>query len=200
LIIPHIGGVHLISTRIPTRGRWSRNSEGARLDDMTQIIINVLIAVVVIAWIGGRQLTWRPVTPQALWTLPAIITGAGVVLTASQVKPAAFTPFAVGVLAAEIVLSVGLGVLMGAIARFRRDAAVPGRQASEWETRTGWLGMALWVVLIGLRVGMDVWADAAGAGELLVATGTIVLVVGINRLTRSAVIAYRLSRHALVAA
>lgn len=160
----------------------------------TQTLISIAIGVLVIVWIGGRQLAWRRLTPGSMWTLPLVLTGVGVVMVLTQVSPTAYNALAIGVLAAEVAVSIGLGTIMGRIARFRQT------DAGAWETRTGWVGLVLWVVLLGVRIGMDLWAEAAGAGALLVATGTILLVIGINRLTRTAMLGYRLSRHQLIAA
>ena len=172
-----------------------------------QTLMNIAVGIVVVVWIGGRQLRWRPVTQRSTWTIPLLLTAGGIVLLANEVKPAAFTALGLGFLAIELALSVAIGSVMGVIAGFRRidestaaSLARRGDPAPEWETRTGWVGMVLWIVLIGVRIGLDFLGERLGAGELLIATGTILFVVGINRLTRSAVLSYRLSRRVLVAA
>ena len=67
------------------------------------------------------------------------------------------------------------------------------------ESRTGWWGLALWVLVIVIRVGIDVLAAQAGS-HLAASTGIIVLLVAANRAARTAVFAYRLDRMPAVAA
>jgi hypothetical protein len=153
-----------------------------------QLLINIAVAAVLILWIGSRQLTWRPLDAARLWTIPVVLTLGGLVVMANQAEPGAFTPLALGIVAAELVVSVVIGVIMGRLAHFRRGA--DGRR----ETRTGWIGMALWIVLIGARIGADIWAAGTDGAALAASTGAILFVIGLNRVSRSATLAYRASR------
>ncbi len=53
--------------------------------------------------------------------------------------------------------------------------------------------MVLWVVMIGVRVGIDIWATRSGAA-LAASTGIILLVLAANRLSRTAVFAARVAK------
>jgi hypothetical protein len=65
------------------------------------------------------------------------------------------------------------------------------------ESRTGWVGLILWVVLIVVRIGIDFGADQLGA-TLVTSTGVILLAVAANRIARVLIISQRVER--LVAA
>ncbi|CAM5376431.1 hypothetical protein [Leifsonia shinshuensis] len=169
-----------------------------------QTLTNAILIVVLIGWVGYRQMVWRPVSIAQMWRFPAIMSLVGVVLIVQQVKPSSLTPLDLAVVAGELVLSLAVGAWMGAIAHFRplespvrlgRD----NRYTASYESRTGVLGIVLWVLVIGVRVGVDVLASMAGS-HLATATGVIFLVFAANRAARTAVFAARLDRHAALAA
>ncbi|WP_345761956.1 hypothetical protein [Diaminobutyricibacter sp. McL0608] len=166
-----------------------------------QTIGNALLIVVIIGWIGFRQLTWRPVSISSMWRLPAIMAVVGVVLLVQTTDATHLTALDIAVLLVEIAISLGIGAWMGSIAVFRPLASPitdPQRPASV-ESRTGWWGLALWVLVIVIRVGIDVLAAQAGS-HLAASTGILVLLVAANRAARTAVFAYRLDRMPAVAA
>ena len=80
----------------------------------------------------------------------------------------------------------------GAVTRFRTVTTPDGRGRT-LQSRTGWAGAVLWVVLIAARVGLDVLGGHLGA-HLLTATGTILLVLALNRAARALVIDQRIPR------
>jgi hypothetical protein len=166
-----------------------------------QTIGNALLIVVLIGWMGFRQLTWRPVSILRMWRVPAIMAIIGVVLLVQSADSIHLTALDFAVLLVEIAISLGIGAWMGAIAIFRPLATPitdPQRPAT-MESRTGWWGLALWVLVILIRVGIDVLAGQAGS-HLATSTGIIVLLVAANRAARTAVFAYRLDRMPAVAA
>lgn len=67
------------------------------------------------------------------------------------------------------------------------------------ETRTGWLGLVLWIVMIGVRVGIDMIAADLGS-VLAAATGVILVMVAANRVARVFVFAARVQKSAAVTA
>jgi len=165
-----------------------------------QTIANVVLIILLIGWVGYRQLTWRPVVVSAMWRLPIILAIAGVAILAQQTKPVAVTPLDLAVVAGEVGLSLALGAWMGAIAHFRRlpEPIAAGRRPGEfatYESQTGVWGLMLWVVIVAVRIGVDVVATQAGA-HLVTSTGVILLVFAANRAARTAVFAARLDRHA----
>ena len=169
-----------------------------------QTLGNAILILVLIGWIGVRQMTWRPVVVSRMWRTPVILAVVGAVLLVQQVKPATITPLDIAVLAGELVISLGLGAWMGRIAHFRRypqpvPAGRDGRDLAVYESRTSAWGLALWLLVVAVRVGVDVLAAQAGS-HLAAATGVILLVFAANRIARTAVFAARLDRHAALAA
>jgi hypothetical protein len=192
------------------------------MDAMTislQLITNAIIIVALVVWVGYRQTTWRAVDPARMWRMPLILGVIGILslgglpslksLSGAGLSGGkALTGIDIAVLLVELVVSLGLGAIMGAISTFRpmtREAAdlYRRRNASDrrpnvdvsLEARTGWLGMVLWIVLIAVRVGMDLLAARMGS-TLADSTGVILIMVAANRCARVAVILYRSSRRA----
>lgn len=168
------------------------------------MIANGLLILLLIGWIGVRQLTWRPVILSRMWRAPLILAVVGCVMLVQQTTPATITPLDIAVLTGELVLSLGVGAWMGAIEHFRRlpqpvAAGRDGRELAVYESRTGGWGMALWLVVIAVRILVDVLAAQAGS-HLAAATGVILLIFAANRVARTAVFAARLDRHAALAA
>jgi hypothetical protein len=171
-----------------------------------QYILDGVLIVAAVAFICYRQMTWRPVDPARLWRMPLImgVVGAGIIVTGD--KGVELGTADIAALALELVVSLGIGALMGAIAHFRpmspeaRAAYAAkrgdGADASvvRYQSRTGWVGLALWVVMIGVRVGLDLAAQHFGA-HALTSTGVILLVIAANRAARAAVFAYRIDQH-----
>lgn len=161
-------------------------------------IFQLLLALLAIGWICSRQLTWRPVDPSRFWRGPLIFTVIGLAsLSDSTVR---ITPVDLGLVVIELLLAAGAGAAMGRIASFRpatdeaRRRAASARRGSPditTETRTGWLGLALWIGLIAVRIVLDVGSHQLGY-ELVSATGMIFIVVAVNRAVRALVISVRL--------
>jgi hypothetical protein len=158
---------------------------------------DVLIGLAVVVYLCSRQLTWRPVDLSRMWRMPLILGAIGLVSIfqgstghAGSVKLNAAD---VVILAISAVLALASGVAMGRIAQFRRAVN------SATESRTGWLGAALWIGLIALRVLLDVAGRHLGA-EFATSSGMIFLVIALNRAARTLVFAARLDRHHALAA
>lgn len=174
-------------------------------------LLNIAIGVALLIWISYRQLTWTPVVPGRMWRMPAILAIVGLFLLVQDNAFAHVTGTDLAVLAIETVISLGLGVVMGLLAHFRpmsddsrrayaaRNAARVQGVLPALETRNGWFGMALWLVLIAIRVGGEFWAHANGSA-LLMSTGVILLTVALNRGVRILVIIQRAERHPALAA
>jgi hypothetical protein len=176
-------------------------------------VADILIALAVLCWIIYRQFTWQLATPSRLWRMPAVIAIVGVVMLAQTKSVANVKPVDLLILAGELVIALGLGAIMGTLARFRTRAqrASDVRQRSGvpvdfdpdvtvTETRTGGLGAALWVVLIAVRVGIELLTAHYFPSALLASTGTILLVVAANRAARALVVSVRMERRGLVTA
>ncbi|MFF1634516.1 hypothetical protein [Leifsonia sp. NPDC058248] len=169
-----------------------------------QMLGNALLIIVLIGWIGFRQLTWHPVSIARMWRVPAIMALVAIVMLADTVKPTSLTPLDLSVLVVEVAISLGIGAWMGAIAHFRRlpepvATGRDGRDLATYESRTGGWGLMLWVLVILVRIGIDVAAGMAGS-HLAASTGVILLMLAANRAARTVVFASRLDRHAAVTA
>ncbi|MES2170515.1 MAG: hypothetical protein V4479_07305 [Actinomycetota bacterium] len=158
-----------------------------------QTLANAAIILLLVGFIAVRQLRWQPVIVSRMWRLPIIMGVIGLFLIADQTKSAKVTALDLGVIVIELVIAVGVGAIMGRIAQFKPLATGNARQAAEFASRTGWVGMVLWVVMIGVRVGIDVWATRSGA-VAATSTGIILLVLAANRLSRTAVFAARVAK------
>jgi len=180
-----------------------------------QNLIYGILALAVVGWIIYRQLTWQAVTPSRMWRMPIILAVIGI-FELSQVKGAtSVSGTDLGILGGELVLALGVGAAMGALAHFRtrpqRESDVasgrPDGQSEKWdptrtivESRTGGWGAALWIVMIAVRVGIEFGARSLDNSALVASTGVILLVIAANRIARIAIISYRMDRKQLVAA
>ena len=153
-------------------------------------VLDILLVVLLIGWLGYRQSTWRPVVPSRLWRTPIVLAAVGVF---SLARGATFGPMDLAVLVIELVLSLGVGAWMGALAHFRVQEQPADGAGARVESRTGWWGMALWILLVAARVGIDVVAASMGAAAATGA-GVILLVFAANRAARGAVVSARLAR------
>ena len=174
-------------------------------------LLSIVIGLALLVWISYRQLTWTPVVPSRMWRMPGILAIVGLVLLVQNNAFAHVTGSDLAILAIELVISLGLGAAMGALAHFRpmsddsrrayaaRNAARVQGVLPALETRNGWFGMALWLVLIAIRVGGEFWAHANNSA-LLMSTGVILLTVALNRGVRILVIVLRAERHPALAA
>lgn len=172
---------------------------------------NIVLIVILIAWFGYRQSTWRPVDLARMVRIPLILGIVGGLQIGGQASSLGAPEIAV--IAVELVISLAVGAWMGAIAHLRPVAAPaqrpPGSSAGRsprpvgsagdggvapaWESRTGLPGLVLWVLVVALRIGIDV--AGAQLGLLVTAsTGVILLTLAANRLGRVAVLATRVDR------
>jgi len=176
----------------------------------TQTLLDLVLGVALLCWIGYRQLTWTAVAPERMWRMPAILAIVGVVTLFQSGAGDTISGGDLGVLAIETVVSLGLGAVMGLMAHFRPigeqtlaafHAKDRGRSLTvpTIETRTGWAGLALWLVLIAVRIGGEAYAHATHS-TLLMSTGVILLTVALNRAIRIVVITQRAARFVPVAA
>jgi hypothetical protein len=167
-------------------------------------ILEIALCLALLVWIGYRQLTWTVIVPQHMWRMPAVMAIVGVVLLAKDDGAARVTAADLGVLAIETAVSIALGAVMGLMAHFRPiDAAVlatfPSRDRGSsnatptLQTRTGWTGMALWLVLIATRLAGEFYAHMSGS-VLLTSTGVILLAIAVNRAARIVVLTQHAQR------
>ena len=156
-------------------------------------LLDLAIALGLIVYICVRQLSWRRVDPARMWKLPLILGAVGIFSIAREAP--SVHPVDLAILALSAVLALASGVLMGRVARFRPSPADP--QAIE--SRTGWLGVALWFGLVACRVAIDVAGHWIGS-DLAVSLGTVLLVVALNRVASAMVVTARQPRRVPVLA
>jgi hypothetical protein len=159
----------------------------------TSTLIDLGIGLVLIAYICSKQLSWRPVDPARMWKMPLILGAAGVVSLARE--HVTLHPIDMIILILSGTAALASGTVMGRIARFRPSAADPRLI----ESRTGWLGVAVWFALILLRVVLDVAGHRMGS-DLAISTGSILLVLAINRAANALVLTARQPGRAFAAA
>lgn len=157
-----------------------------------QLVANILIGIALVVLLGYRQATWQYLDPTRIWRTPLIMGVVGVVVLAQT--RATITTVDVVFLGIEALITIGVGLTMGSITRFR-TVATPDRKGRTLQSRTGALGAVLWIVLLAVRVGLDVLGGHLGA-HLLTSTGTILLVLALNRAARALVVDQRIPRGA----
>ncbi len=155
-----------------------------------QLLANILIGIALVAFLGYRQATWQYLDPTRIWRTPLVMAVVGVVVL-TQTR-STITTTDVVFLAIEALVTIGVGLTMGSITRFR-TVGTPDRKGRTIQSRTGALGAVLWIVLIAVRIGLDVLGGHLGA-HLLTSTGTILLVLALNRAARALVIDGRIPR------
>lgn len=163
-----------------------------------QLLANILIGLALIGFIGSRQLRWRYVDRSSMWRQPLILAAIGLATLSTQSNGLTVTPVDAVLIGVELAVAVVIGLLMARITVIRR-AETPDSRGRILQIRTGGAGMALWIALIGVRVGLDVLGGAMGA-HLLTATGVILLTVAANRAASALLLDTRLPQQPLVKA
>ncbi|WP_030435839.1 hypothetical protein [Actinoplanes subtropicus] len=156
-------------------------------------LVDIAIGLAVIAYLCTRQLSWRPVDPARMWKMPLVLGIAGVIMLARQ--HVTIHPIDLVILILSGLAALASGTLMGRIARFRPSAADPRLM----ESRTGWAGIVIWFGLIAVRVALDAAGHQLGS-DLAISTGSILLVLAINRAANAFVLSARQPRGAYAAA
>jgi len=170
-------------------------------------IVNIAEAVLgvgLVIWILSRQMTWTAVDIGRMWRMPLILGVIGVVTLVSSGSTKDLTATDLGLLAIELAVAVVTGALMGFVAVFRPIteqglARWRQRRRSEGpepttESRTGWIGLVLWIVVIAVRVGLGFWGHSLGSA-LAESSGVILVVLAVNRVVRTFVFSMRHERH-----
>ena len=138
------------------------------------LLTNAVFGLAVIAFLVSRQLRWSAFEPAKALKLPLILAVVGFWLLRSEVST--ISTVDITFLLIELAISLAVGAGMGRLTSFRTDPARP----HELQARTGGAGVALWVVLIALRVGLDLLGSALGA-QVVTATGVILILLAATR-------------------
>ena len=142
-------------------------------------ILTPLIALAVVGLLVSRQLRWRAFDPGNALRLP-IVLGAIGILNLASLKGVTVSALDGTLFTVELLMSVGIGAVMGRLSIFRN--APDGTL----QTRTGWVGAAMWAVLIAVRIGFDVVGASLGT-HLLTQTGVILVLLAASRATAALV-------------
>ncbi len=172
-------------------------------------LAEAVIGLGLVIYICVRQLTWVPVNVGRMWRMPLILGVIGIVVLVQSSSGTRLSGIDIGLLVIEAVAAIVTGALMGFIAVFRPitekgKAAVaasrrPPEQLPTVESRTGWLGIVLWVLLIAVRVVLAIWGHSLGSA-IAESSGVILLVVALNRAVRTLVFSTRHDRHVSLSA
>ncbi|MBK0331352.1 hypothetical protein I8D64_08045 [Brachybacterium sp. MASK1Z-5] len=162
-----------------------------------------LLAVAFILYSCVQQARWSPVHRGELWRTPAVLAVIGILMlrrsALESVTPQDVVLALLGGLAA-----FGVGMLTGRITELRplsREARAAlerrrsrgrGRRSTaplpSQESRAGWWGAALWAVVIGIRLGVEILAEHVGA-EAVASAGGILLLVAAAEAGRALLVA-----------
>lgn len=143
------------------------------------MVDDVLIAVAVGILIV-RQFQWRSAEARRMLLMPLLVIAVGLVCLGFEIHGLQRADW---LLVGELVLVAGTGAAMGRVTRFRR--------ADGLQYRLTGAGIALWAVLLAIRIGSFALASVLGA-RLLDATGLILVSFGVNRLAASLVVRHRI--------
>jgi hypothetical protein len=172
---------------------------------MSQTLINGVILIVVVVWFGARRLRWTPMDFSRMLRLPVILGVVGVITVLPTMQKASLSTLDVSVLIVELVAAVAFGAATGAVTQFRpmtaaaiaahvekQDPAKRGNaELVTHESRTPWIGMVLWLLFIGIRVGLGFWSSTDGS-TLGTSTGVILVLLALNRGTAALVVRARM--------
>jgi hypothetical protein len=133
-------------------------------------VLGILIGVVVLVRVIGRQVTGSLVTQKSLVLMPVILLGLGVVSLSSVVHTASTGELAF--LALEAVVVLGFGLARGATVRLTRT------DQGLYQKGTA-ATLILWLLTIALRIGTSFAAAALWPGSA-VSRAAIMLTIGIT--------------------
>ncbi|MFF0344591.1 hypothetical protein [Kribbella sp. NPDC004875] len=146
-------------------------------------VIGILLGLLVLFRVVGRQVTGSLVTQRSLFLMPGILLCVGLLSTSSAVHTASTGEIAF--LALDCVLLIGFG--------FARGASIRLTQTDEGLFQKGTaMTLVLWLVTIALRVGTS-FASAALWPHNSFSQATLALTIGVTIAAQNAVI-YRRSQ------
>jgi hypothetical protein len=144
-------------------------------------VVVVLAVIAIVGYVIGRQLIGEPLRGRRLIVLPAVLTVIGAVDLHSSHRPV--QPVDVACLVVGGLFAVAIGLAQGRLMR------VESRNGSLW-AQLPVKGLWLWVGLVVSRVAMTAVALGAHA-HVASSSSTVLLMLGINRLSQAAVVAPR---------
>ena len=153
------------------------------------------LALAVVALLIWRQLRWTRFEAARALRLPVVLAVLGLVEAATAVQTGPPAPADLVLLAAELAVALAVGAGMGRLTLFRPSPTAIGA----WQTRTGWLGAGLWLVLIAVRVGISTAGPLLGA-HVATTSGVLLLLLAATRGTAALIARSRAPQAALLSA
>jgi hypothetical protein len=144
-------------------------------------VVVVLAVIAIVGYVIGRQLIGEPLRGRRLIVLPAVLTVIGAVDLHSSHRPV--QPVDVACLVVGGLIAAAIGLAQGRLMR------VESRNGSLW-AQLPVKGLWLWVGLVVSRVAMTAVALGAHA-HVASSSSTVLLMLGINRLSQAAIVAPR---------
>lgn len=160
-----------------------------------QMLAIAVLALAVVALLIQRQLRWTRFEAARALRLPVVLGVLGLVEVATAVQTGPPTPTDLVLLAAELAVALSVGAGMGRLTVFRPSPSAMGA----WQTRTGWLGAGLWLVLVAVRVGISAVGPELGA-HVATTSGVLLLLLAGTRGTAALVARSRAPQAALLSA
>ncbi len=155
-------------------------------------IEQVVIVVAILALIMATRLQARPMREgPRRWRVPAVLVVVGIYLITSAGrgnKPVSFGGADLGYLVLGALICLVLGALRGSTIRIWNQGGVMMQRYAP-------LTVALWIVVIAVRAGMDLAAPHFGVAKAL-AAASVLFMFGLTLLGEAAVTALRAQRHA----
>ncbi|WP_285482049.1 hypothetical protein [Amycolatopsis sp. NBRC 101858] len=138
--------------------------------------VNILVGLVVLAWLVWRQTQRRLVREDRRPVVLLILLVLGVLQLSTYLKTASTSAMLIVALVVSLLLAAGFGVVRARSTRlWRKDGQL-------WRQGT-WVTAALWVVGLGVHIGLDLLFDSAakglGAGSILL---YLAVSLGVQRL------------------
>ncbi|GAA2815792.1 hypothetical protein [Kribbella solani] len=141
-------------------------------------VIGILVGLLVLVRVIGRQVTGSLVTQRSLVLMPAILLGAGVLSLSSVLHTATTGELAFLVL--DCVVLLGLGLARGASIRLTQT------EQGLFQKGTS-ATLVLWLLTIGLRIGTSFAAGALWPHGTF-AQATLVLTIGVTIAAQNAMV------------
>lgn len=144
-------------------------------------VVDVVVVIAIVGYVIGRQLVGEPVRGKRLIVLPAVLVVIGAIDLHSSHLPARSVDIVILVVSGVVAAAIGTG--QGWVMRLESRDGVLWAQLPA-------TGLLLWAALVAARIGLTGVALASHA-HLASSSSTIILMLGINRLSQAAVVAPR---------
>jgi hypothetical protein len=140
--------------------------------NLVDTTVNIVIGLVVLAWLLSRQVQKRLVREDRKPTVLLILLVLGVIQLGTFFKSVPLTTGLVLLLIVSMVLAAGFGVVRAYTVRLWRADGQLWRQGT-------WLTLVLWLVAIGSHIGLDALIEGVGDAKGI-GTASIMLYLAVS--------------------